>query len=115
MAERDEVAELRGLLDRLDAKLKGPRKASDNPRELFRSKSHAAWLEAVQACIATGMTQNALITRLGVDVRTFIDWREAKRQVPAWAVSALPEVGRIAYCRALLLPSEPPSRTGTDG
>lgn len=36
MSERDEVAELRGLLDRLDAKLKGPRKVLDNSRELFR-------------------------------------------------------------------------------
>lgn len=109
------IDDIRRMLDQLEARPKGLRKASDDPREHFRSKSHAAWLEAVRACTDSGMTQNALITRLGVDVRTFIDWREAKRQVPAWALSALPEVGRAAYCRALLIPSEPPSRTGTDG
>jgi hypothetical protein len=109
------AAKARELLAHIDALKPIAKVRVDSARDEHRFKSHAAWLDAVQACKEAGMTQNALITRLGVDVRTFIDWRDGKRQIPAWAIAALPEVGRMAYARALIVPSEPPSRTGTFG
>lgn len=101
------LMQARSLLQQIDS-YKPLAKAKDSFREEHRSKSHAAWLTAVQACKEHGMTQNAIITRLGVDVRTFIDWKEEKRQIPAWAIAALPPVGRIAYAQALMTPSEHP-------
>jgi DNA-binding transcriptional regulator YiaG len=100
------AAKARELLAHIDALRPVAKVRVDSARDEHRFKSHAAWLEAVQACRDEGMSQNALIARLGVDVRTFIDWKEGKRQIPAWAVTALPAEGRMAYARALIVPSE---------
>jgi hypothetical protein len=108
-ARRAILAAANELLARVDS-LKPPAKVRSCVRDTHRSKSHAAWLVAVQACRDAGMSQNQLITRLGVDVRTFMDWKEEKRQIPAWAIAALPVEGRIAYAQALVSVSDiPPS------
>jgi len=98
-------------LAELDEQLRPLAKTKVCPREKLRSTARAAFEDAVQALRAQGWSQNAIVHALGVDIRTYLDWLEGKRQLPAWAIAALPESGRVVFLRAAM--SWPEAKTGT--
>jgi len=65
----------------------------------------------VHALRSDGWSQNAIVDALGVDIRTFLDWLEGKRQLPAWAIAALPQSARVVFLRQAL--GWPEGKTGT--
>ena len=106
------VAALRRELDQLEAQLRPPVKVRPvSPRDKHRSTVHATFVEAVQALRDDGWSQNAICDALGVDIRTFLDWLEEKRQLPAWAIAALPSSSRVVFLRGAL--GWPEGKTGT--
>ncbi len=104
-------AQLAKNLADLDAQLRPLAKTRLSPRDSLRSTTRASFEEAVQALRGAGWSQNAVCDALGVDIRTFLDWLEGKRQLPAWAIAALPEEARLVFLRNAM--GWPSARTGT--
>lgn len=102
---------LRRQLDVLEKELRPIGTVRKSPRDKLRSTVHATFVEAVQALRDDGWSQNAIVDALGVDIRTFLDWLEEKRQLPAWAIAALPSSSRVVFLRAAL--GWPEGKTGT--
>ncbi len=100
---------LRRELDLAQAQLRPLAKVS--PREQLRCTARASFENAVQALRSEGWSQNAIVDALGVDIRTFLDWLEGKRQLPAWAIAALPQTARVHFLREAL--GWPEGKTGT--
>lgn len=105
------VDALRRQLDVLEQQLRPIAKARVSPRDAMRSTTRASFEEAVQTLRSDGWSQNAICDALGVDIRTFLDWMEGKRQLPAWAIAALPPSARVVFLRGAL--GWPEGKTGT--
>jgi hypothetical protein len=93
---------LRREVERAEEALKPLAKIRLNPRDELRSTARATFLYAVQTLKDQSWSQNAICDALGVDLKTFLDWCEGKRQLPAWAIAALPEAGRVSFLRSAL-------------
>jgi hypothetical protein len=105
------VDALRRQLDVLEQQLRPIAKARVSPREKLRSTARATFADAVQTLRDDGWSQNAIVDALGVDIRTYIDWLEGKRQLPAWVIAALPQSARVVFLRDAL--GWPEGKTGT--
>jgi len=106
-----EFDSLRRDLDRIEAELRPLAKVRQSPRDELRSTTRASFEDAVHALRSDGWSQNAIVDALGVDIRTFLDWLEGKRQLPAWAIAALPQSARVVFLRQAL--GWPEGKTGT--
>lgn len=105
---------LRRDIDALERELRPVAKVRDSARDRLKSTARASFLDGVQALLDAGWSKRGIADAMGVDVHTFVDWCEGKRQLPAWAIAALPAAGRVAFMRAALGWPEAEG-TGTDG
>jgi hypothetical protein len=95
-----EVRALKLELSALDRPLAKPRVPSW--RDVCRSKARAAFVRGVEALLIRGWSKRRIAKSVGCDVHTFEDWLAGNRQVPAWAIHALPVDGRVGYVRAIV-------------
>ena len=105
---------VRAQLDALSRQLRPLAKARPvSLRDTYVSKSHAAFVEAVDAMLAEGTAKRQIAREMDIDVHTLIDVYEGKRRLQAWMIAALPARARVVFFRAALLWTE--ERNGTDG
>jgi hypothetical protein len=106
---------IRAQLAELEQQLRPIAKARPSWRDEQRSRSHAAFVSAVQALTIAGRSKRSIALSMGVDTHTFEDWLSARRQLPAWVIAALPVEGRVAFMREALSWNHVEPRDGTDG
>ncbi len=112
MSDFDSV---RAMLADLEAQIRPLAKARPSWRDEQRSRSHAAFVSAVQALTIAGRSKRSIALSMSVDPHTFEDWLSARRQLPAWAIAALPVEGRVAFMREALSWNHPEPKDGTNG
>ena len=109
MNDSDSVRALKVAVDNLVRPIAKAQVRS--PRDIYRDKSRAALEQSVAALVANGMSLRGVASSIGVDVHTLHDWIHGNRQVPAWALHALPRGGQVVYVRRIL-DSLPPESDG---
>lgn len=102
---RDLAAELQDIATQLAARPLA--KASGDPREAHRCRSHAAFVAACDYMITRpGWSLRRLAREMGCDHTTLGDWLERgdqrSSQIPAWAFSALPAEAQPVLLRGML-------------
>src|SRR5690349_20739547 len=87
---------------------------AQSPRDSYISKSHAAFVEAVDFMLGERMSKRQIAREMDMDVHTLIDVHEGKRKLQGWMIAALPARGRAVFIRAAL-GWQDERRDGTNG
>jgi len=96
---------IRAELSKLEAR-PGLVKASPSVRDQARSDFHASFVAAVDHLLGVGWSLTRVADALGVDRATLGDWvrygDESRKQLPGWAIRALPAEARAVFMRHML-------------
>jgi hypothetical protein len=95
MSQARSLAELRAQVAALGKPL--AKCEASSPRERCEDRAVAAFKVALEA---SALSQRAAARRLGICERIVRDYLSGARQIPVWAVAALPIDGQIAFARA---------------
>lgn len=114
--KQDDLQQLRDLVERM-----APRplaKTVRDPRSVFRSEIHAAFVAAVDYLLTLpGWSLRRLAQEMGCDHVTLGDWLkygdERRNQIPGWVFPALPRPARVVYLRHMMAWGENDSTEGT--